>query len=196
MNKLKDVSYYIDDNFVPKDIQDELELSLLNDQYFPWYYTEKTVSQSNLKSSHNLFEKEHFFHSFITDGEITTDHRYKIRNLIKLLPEKDRLFRVKTNMMFQDKDGDPNAYNTPHYDYEWEKEGKRYQKNFYVALYYCLDSDGDTFIFDKDEKVIDRISPKKGRMVFMRGDILHASRHPIKSKRRLVINMDIFPNEV
>ena len=126
MNKLKDIPYYIEDNFVPKDIQDEIEVSLLDAQYFPWYYTDKTVSQSNLKIKHNIFEKEHFFHSFITDGEITSDHKYKIRNLVKSLPEQDRLFRVKTNIMFQDKDGDPNAYNTPHYDFEWEKEGKRY----------------------------------------------------------------------
>ena len=82
MNKLKDIPYYIEDNFVPKDIQDEIEVSLLDDQYFPWYYTDKTVSQSNLKIKHNIFEKEHFFHSFITDGEITSDHKYKIRNFV------------------------------------------------------------------------------------------------------------------
>ena len=43
-------------------------------------------------------------------------------------------------------------------------------------------------------KMMARVSPKKGRMLFMRGDILHASRHPINFERRLVINMDIIKN--
>ena len=111
------------------------------------------------------------------------------------MPPKDELYRVKANLMLQDKGGNPDLYNTPHYDYMWEKDGERYQKDFYVGLYYVLDSDGDTFLFDENDKIMARVPPKKGRILFMRGDVLHASRHPINYEKRLVINMDIIKND-
>ena len=193
MNKLKDVPYYVDDNFVPLEIQNQIEFNILNDeQDFPWYYSSTTVYKNNQydgynPENHTITEKEHFTHGFINDGEFNSNKKHYIKDLVKFLPPKDELYRVKANLMLQDKGGNPNLYNPPHYDYE-------NIKNFYVALYYVLDSDGDTFLFDENEKIMARVSPKKGRMLFMRGDILHASRHPINFERRLVINMDIIKN--
>ena len=196
MNKLKDVPYYIDDNFVPLEIQDKLEKDLIGQEHhFPWYYLASTVSKnydSYNKGNHKITEKEHFYHAFVNDGEYNSDFKNVVKDLVSLLPPQDRLFRVKANLMLQDKGGNPDLYNTPHYDFEWEKDGVKYQKDFYVGLYYVIDSDGDTFLFDKNDKIMERIPPKKGRMLFMRGDVLHASRHPINFNRRLVINMDIF----
>ena len=76
MNKLKDVPYYIDDNFVPLEIQNKLEFNILNDeQDFPWYYSSTTVHETydgyNPKN-HTTTEKEHFTHGFINDGELVT----------------------------------------------------------------------------------------------------------------------------
>jgi hypothetical protein len=196
MNKLKDVPYYIDDNFVPLEIQDKLEKDLIGQEHdFPWYYLASTVSKnydSYNKENHKITEKEHFYHAFVNDGEYNSDFKNVVKDLVSLLPSQDRLYRVKANLMLQDKGGNPDLYNTPHYDFEWEKDGAKYQKDFYVGLYYVIDSDGDTFLFDKNDKIMERIPPKKGRMLFMRGDVLHASRHPINFDRRLVINMDIF----
>jgi len=196
MNKLKDVPYYIDDNFVPLEIQDKLEKDLIGQEHdFPWYYLASTVSKnydSYNKENHKITEKEHFYHAFVNDGEYNSDFKNVVKDLVSLLPSQDRLYRVKANLMLQDKGGNPDLYNTPHYDFEWEKDGEKYQKDFYVGLYYVIDSDGDTFLFDKNDKIMERIPPKKGRMLFMRGDVLHASRHPINFDRRLVINMDIF----
>ena len=199
MNKLKDVPYYIDDNFVPLEIQNKLEFNILNDeQDFPWYYSSTTVHKTydgyNPKN-HTTTEKEHFTHAFINDGENNSDKKHYVKDLVNLLPPKDELYRVKANLMLQDKGGNPDLYNTPHYDYMWEKDGERYQKDFYVGLYYVLDSDGDTFLFDENDKIMARVPPKKGRILFMRGDVLHASRHPINYEKRLVINMDIIKND-
>ena len=48
MNKLKDVPYYVDDNFVPLEIQNQIEFNILNDeQDFPWYYSSTTVYKNN-----------------------------------------------------------------------------------------------------------------------------------------------------
>jgi len=54
-----------------------------------------------------------------------------------------------------------------------------------------IDSDGDTLFFNKEGDIINRVSPKKGRCVIFDGDILHASQNPIKSKDRIVINIDL-----
>jgi len=52
-----------------------------------------------------------------------------------------------------------------------------------VCLYYVNNSDGDTFFFDNNRKVVERVSPKKGRMVIFDGLTLHASSMPSNGYR-------------
>lgn len=52
-----------------------------------------------------------------------------------------------------------------------------------VALYYVNDTDGDTFFFNRNREVVERVSPKKGRMVVFDGHTLHASSMPSKDYR-------------
>lgn len=64
-----------------------------------------------------------------------------------------------------------------------------------VILYYCNDSDGDTFFFDRDHKtIIDRVSPKKNRMVVFDGMIPHASSYPT-TPYRVTINLNFYIEE-
>lgn len=60
----------------------------------------------------------------------------------------------------------------------------------WVVLYYVNDADGDTVFFDKNKKIIKRVTPKKGRLVFFKGDISHSGGIPKKSPR-CVVNFDI-----
>lgn len=55
--------------------------------------------------------------------------------------------------------------------------------NHLTVLYYVNDSDGDTFFFDDDGNIIDRIKPKKGRIVAFDGKQLHASSSPSENIR-------------
>ena len=52
-----------------------------------------------------------------------------------------------------------------------------------VILYYVNDADGDTFFFDRNREIVDRITPKRGRMVVFDGNTLHASSMPTKDHR-------------
>ena len=71
----------------------------------------------------------------------------------------------------------------------------------HVLIYYVNDSDGDTFFFDRrhgevwitdgNYKVIDRVSPKKGRFVLFDGSIYHAGSNPREYDRRMVLNFDM-----
>jgi len=76
-----------------------------------------------------------------------------------------------------------------------------------VMLYYVNDCDGDTILFDKtindipfdvqypdeycDLKIVHRISPKRGRILFFDGITYHAPSTPINSIR-CIITLDIF----
>jgi hypothetical protein len=55
-----------------------------------------------------------------------------------------------------------------------------------VCLYYVNDSDGDTIFYDNEKNEIKRVSPKKGRIVFFNGSILHSGSSPSKSTRILI----------
>ena len=62
----------------------------------------------------------------------------------------------------------------------------------WVCLYYVNDSEGDTIFFNNKNKEIKRVSPKKGRIAFFDGGILHCPT-PSNTQSRAVINMNFTP---
>lgn len=68
-------------------------------------------------------------------------------------------------------------------------------ENHYVCLYYVNDSEGDTIIFDNNRKEIQRITPKKGRIVFFDGSLEHCSTRP-STKTRAVLNFNFIATKL
>ena len=60
-----------------------------------------------------------------------------------------------------------------------------------VILFYLTDTDGDTYFYDKNHKIIDSVSPKANRAVLFDGLCLHSSSKPTKSDRRIVLNINL-----
>tara|TARA_B100001057_G_scaffold64039_3_gene57589 strand:- start:7158 stop:7685 length:528 start_codon:yes stop_codon:yes gene_type:complete len=57
-------------------------------------------------------------------------------------------------------------------------------------IYYVNDSDGDTVFFEK-EKVIEKVTPKKGRIVLFDGETLHSGGFPTDNPR-CIVNFNIY----
>jgi len=106
---------------------------------------------------------------------------------------QDWMIRVKMNIQFQQDSSFRGKWNIPHVDYS------EYGENHLTAIYYPLDSDGDTVLFSNSyekhysnerEKLIPMFncSPKKGRILLFWGKGLHAGTHPVENDMRMCIN--------
>jgi hypothetical protein len=96
--------------------------------------------------------------------------------------------RLKANLLLQQKDAPEGHYNIPHQDAS---------HNCYSMVYYCNDSDGDTYLFNEhyeDDKtpnqlsIAQRVSPKKNRAVIFESNRYHASSNPIHNRERFIFN--------
>ena len=161
--------------------------------FFPWYmsktkYTAQLETIEKFKNNANVKEYVQLVHVFYNnetgDTRINSDFaQLAIKPLQKLLAELNLndaiLHRCKANFQTQHKNSDSDSYNTPHIDLP---------NPHYVMIYYVNDSDGDTFLFDNNNQLITRITPKRGKMLIFDGLILHAGSHPVTSDYRIVIN--------
>jgi len=64
-----------------------------------------------------------------------------------------------------------------------------------VILFYLNDSDGDTYFYDKEHKIIDSVTPKGNRAVLFDGATLHSSSKPIEFAKRTVLNINLVDEE-
>ena len=64
-----------------------------------------------------------------------------------------------------------------------------------AMVYYVVDSDGDTIIYNETEEsdtytVQKKVTPKQGRVVVFDGKFYHTAEQPTKSKR-CIMNFDV-----
>lgn len=113
---------------------------------------------------------------------------------------KSNFFRGKVNLQTRGNTPSPTTQ-PPHRDVEGGNLDSNFLKNnVWSIVYYVNDSEGDTIIYNEREKLRDfskytikkKISPKKGRIVFMRGDLFHsASNLSFNGSKRIVINYNL-----
>ena len=175
---------------------------------FPWYINhtcEKTLSDRYANKYPEFQNSVQLYHPFLSYTQIWRElaiDYYYVDNLEQANKEKDLInnlveefcdnigenfndiviYRAKLNLLLQNNQTTPNP---PHIDLVDIKHR--------VLLYYVNDSDGDTIIYkDKSaEKVLDKISPKQGRILFFDGDYYHSSSPPIINNKRIVLNIDL-----
>jgi hypothetical protein len=186
-----------------KEIQD-----LLTHRDFPWnYYDDISLITSDdiqFKENPEIVDSCGFSHTFVYKGRQSPYWQF-IKPLMYSIAEKSKNrdmlqslqpYRVKANLLTQLNSSTIDNCNMPHIDPAHSEN----RNTNWIFLYYVTDSDGDTFIFNEVTQnglppakftLNKRITPKANSCVIFRDNVYHASSNPIKSNKRINININL-----
>ena len=184
------------DDIIDKPLQEKIKSTLIND--LPWYFINDVTSNDSESQG-----RPGFFHLFSENYKSNSDFNWISNEIVSKVILKFQLkitqiiqsrtfFQLPLSLQYLKNDTVDNAHvdlSSPHL----------------VVLYYVMDSDGDTIIYDKkwekgkehlnSEKtakllIKKRVTPKQGRLVVFDGRYWHTAEQP-KYNKRCVINTDI-----
>ena len=178
--------YKIYDDCISSKLITDIEKTLTF-YYFCWHYLPNTVTVRTSKEDSP--QMSHVFYAMLDNKEEFSNKFNIIKDLLSevnintdLDIENLNLWRAKANLIFPCADKQMKS-SLPHVDFP--------EKNT-TLLYYVNQSDGDTVFFDKDKKtIVERVTPKRGRFIVFDSSKWHASCNPIKSMKRIVININM-----
>jgi hypothetical protein len=178
------------DSFLPKAYEDALE-DMFFSPFFSWYYNSNTVNYHDFKLETTINSPQ-FTHIFFKDGVPCSEHIPSISVLLHhiMLTQNirtDNLARIKANLNFAVLKAKTDSHYGVHTDMGDVSKG-----DFMTFIYYVNDCDGDTIMFDpKSKKETNRISPKKGRLVYFDSTVPHAGQPPKDSFVRCILNINV-----
>lgn len=188
------------ENFIAKEYQDLLEQNLCGFD-FDWHYSPVTVDYENLQKNtffdKNTIDTYQFCHLFAYHNKTTSSYWQLIAPLLFHLTAKEgvdtrEVLRCKANLTINQLQFNESCYYPAHFDTQIDDDSSTI-----TAIYYVNDSDGDTIFFETPQdnnveelKIINRITPKKGTLVYFDSKTLHAGQLPRNSKQRCVINFN------
>ena len=163
-------------------------MGLEND--FPWYYTEDVTTAGDFDSQYRP-ALNHYYVNFddddISEVESVYHHLFvpmlsKACKYLKI-PETE-VIQGRSFLQFPLKNIDTSVVDTPHIDLD---EGDEHV----VVLYYVVDSDGDTIIYNERTESLtytekQRVTPKQGRVVIFEGGQYHTAQQPSNGTRCIV----------
>jgi hypothetical protein len=165
-------------------IQDKKTISLaVGEGNFPWFWYEKTI-----KPQEDYVQPGGFVHVLFSELKVTSPkYFYLVEIIIKeLLTNEEikskfkfeKIVRAQANLLCNIEN---DAKNTAHQDFQDE--------DYFSVVYYPVDSDGDTLIFNDQKDVIDRESPKEGNYIIIKSNQLHGMQTPKYHKKRIAFNI-------
>ena len=191
------------DDVIPKEDQDFTEQFCLS-QNIDWYYVNDIsgVDCLNIKDKNYVASAgfvRRIYSEYVPNSTTNImsplwNNNLNVERMINVICHKfgvtyQRVVRAKLNLTMPVPGYTKDNYCGPHTDFD---------EPHLVLLYYVNDSDGDTIFFEnttdpfKDQlRVMDRITPKKGRCVLFDGSIYHTQAHPINSPIRINLNVNI-----
>ena len=133
--------------------------------------------------SHSLYLHEEFNNN--RTGTIVAQEYYLIAPILLEASDKlgkkftlDHIFRCRARLTVNQ---DKIKMGNPHRDY---------QIPHLVLIYYVNSTDGDTLLFDDKNRIIERVTPRRGRVVLFDGSILHSASNSTEQPR-IIINTNI-----
>ena len=179
------------DDFISLDYQEKIKQELLGlENDFPWYYTEDVTTAGDFDSQYRP-ALNHYYVNFddddISEVESVYHHLFvpmlsKACKYLKI-PETE-VIQGRSFLQFPLKNIDTSVVDTPHIDLD---EGEEH----IVVLYYVIDSDGDTIIYNERTESLtytekQRVTPKQGRVVIFEGGQYHTAQQPSNGTRCIV----------
>jgi hypothetical protein len=193
---------YVIDDVISKGYQDLIERELMH-KNAPWHYQKDIALDVDDPAAHIEYKTpglSHIFYDVDSGGIRSPMMHYLTMPLVLEATAKigfnlTGLIQSRSFMHFPLAEKLRRPYDNIHVDYGVDH---------LVCLYYVNDTDGDTYLFDKtfndvqpgtdfsnvQFNVKQRISPKKGRMVFFNGNQYHSSSCPTLDMR-CIINFDL-----
>jgi hypothetical protein len=185
------------DNSLPIVFEEYVKDILLGNN-FPWFY------QKDLTGGYRteMQSRPAFGHYFVVDGQNNSDHVHLLNPIIEAVEARtnrkfSKILNARTflQLPLSSKLIGKESIDTFHVDLEEEH---------FVILYYVLDSDGQTILSDRqytsgnnvmmdineDYKIIKKVRPKQGRILFFNGNIYHTALQP-KKNVRCVLNINV-----
>ena len=189
------------DDFVTLEYQEKIKQELLGvNNNFPWFHTEDVTDAGEFTSQQRP-ALAHQYVNFNDDdvSEIESVFHHLFTPLLSkacqhLKMPQTEVIQGRSFLQFPLKNIDTSVVDTPHIDLD---EGFEH----IVVLYYVIDSDGDTIIYNErtespsyTEK--QRVSPKQGRVVIFEGGQYHTAAQPTKGTRCIVnYNLDYYDDD-
>ena len=179
------------DDFIILEYQEKIKQELLGlENDFPWYYTEDVTTAGDFDSQYRP-ALNHYYVNFndddISEVESVYHHLFvpmlsKACKYLKI-PETE-VIQGRSFLQFPLKNIDTSVVDTPHIDLD---EGDEHV----VVLYYVVDSDGDTIIYNERTESLtytekQRVTPKQGRVVIFEGGQYHTAQQPNNGTRCIV----------
>ncbi len=164
------------DDVIPLGYQDWI-MDYMTSPMFPWFYMDNVTRAGT--DPYGGFS--HLMYGPPNNTNSSIESIMPI--LFGVLGDKQpsELLRIRAGMFTKNQSGIDVKHHLPHVDRP--KDNKPYK----VAIYYVMDSDGTTGIYE-DAKLVEEVEPRKGRVLLMDGDVFHASQCPKEHNQRIVIN--------
>ncbi len=187
------------DDFISLEYQEKIKQDLLGlDNIFPWHYSEDVTAAGDFDSQHRPAMSHQYVE--IDDDNDTSEIISVYHHLFTpLLSKACQYLKIPETEVIQGRSFlqwplvniDTSVVDLPHIDLD---EGEEH----IVVLYYVVDSDGDTIIYNERTKSPSytekqRVSPKQGRVVIFEGGQYHTAEQPTKGTRCIVnYNLDYY----
>jgi hypothetical protein len=158
----------------------------------PFAYRSGTMWPGYMPPGEDAYDSPQMVHPIHAEGPTNSPLAWAVDRLCGMLTAKEgvyteRIHRSKVNINMPAPHIPPRGHYPPHRD----MEGTAHM----VALYYPMDSDGDTLFFIEglDGQLLEfqRVTPKADTLVCFEGDILHAAQPPRKNATRFSINITL-----
>ena len=174
----KDNSSWITRRKLPKRIVDIIE----EESYkVPWYFFKDCALPLDVVERDNLEMNPYFSHSLSAGCDKSDHYKFFPMDFISEFVFRKNKCMLRSHITFhfpaKHKFGKPH---NAHVDNENPHD---------VVLYYINDADGDTFFFDKDENIIHRETPERGKLVIFDGSTFHSSSPP-SNNIRMTLNIN------